>query len=318
MNKDVKIKYNKLENIAFNKKKYIDLRETKICDTNDLVNVCNMYKDPRFETFRILYMKNNKIVGQEAITNKIPNSVSVFKRKPRLIDERIRLFENMRGKIKRLNADGYYLAHNHPSGSAEASESDVKITRMIALSVRGFLGHIIIGDSNRYSIIEKNKDGMILMPKEQTLNEVTIKNLENKLKDTNPYDIKIKSREELVALLEKIQNEKEYSVAVLTDSKCKVRMILDIPNRMFNQDLKNLNGYFKNIARNCGSIRIFIGTQDEETYKKILKHRRYGTIKDFIYFDYKNNELVTEKIEKTEKTPDLFDTEKSRKNIYMR
>ena len=90
-----------------------------------------------------------------------------------------------------------------------------------------------------------------------------------------------------------------------------VEMILDIPNKMFNQNVENLNGFFKNIARNSGSTRIFIGTQDKETYTKILEHQRYGTIKDMVYFDIKNNLIKTEKIKES---PDLFDKEKIKKS----
>ena len=76
---------------------------------------------------------------------------------------------------------------------------------------------------------------------------------------------------------------------------------------MFNQNLDNLNGFFKNIARNTGSTRVFIGTQDKETYNKVLEHQKYGTIKDMVFFDKKNNLIKTENLTKSQ---DLFDKEK--------
>ena len=78
MDKKVKVVYNKLENLSFNDKGYIDLSESIFKKKNDLVNVCNIFRDPRYETFRIFYMKKDKIIGQEAITSKIPNAVVVF------------------------------------------------------------------------------------------------------------------------------------------------------------------------------------------------------------------------------------------------
>lgn len=104
MNKTAKVIYNKLENIVFNNQGYINLSEAKIVTRKDLVNVCNIFRDPRYETFRIFYMNNDRIVGQEAITSKIPDAVV-------LKDSDIRIYERMNNRIQRLGATGYYLAH---------------------------------------------------------------------------------------------------------------------------------------------------------------------------------------------------------------
>lgn len=306
MDKKVKVVYNKLENLSFNDKGYIDLSESKIKKKNDLVNVCNIFRDPRYETFRIFYMKKDKIIGQEAITSKIPNAVVVFSRGKDTINNPVRSFERMNNRIKRLGADGYYLAHNHISKSAIPSMQDLDITREFAANVDGFLGHIVLGNSNRYSIIEEDSKGRILMPKEKTLESSII----NEVKENSLYDVRILNRDELVAILKQIQNEKEYSTAILTDCKCNIRMVLDIPNKMFNQELENLNGFFKNIARNSGSTRVFIGTKDKDTYNKVLKHIEYGTIKDMVCVDNKGDLIVDDEIMCT---CDLFDKEKSQK-----
>lgn len=80
MDKNVKVVYNKLDNMIINSQGYIDLSKMQIQGNNDLVETCNIFRDPRYETFRVFYMKNNKIVGQEAITSKIPDAVMLFKR----------------------------------------------------------------------------------------------------------------------------------------------------------------------------------------------------------------------------------------------
>lgn len=76
MDKNIKIIYNKLENIKLNQG-YVDLSSSSIQNKNDLVDVCTIFRDPRYETFRIFYMKDNKIVGQEAITSKLPDFESI-------------------------------------------------------------------------------------------------------------------------------------------------------------------------------------------------------------------------------------------------
>ena len=77
LDKNIKVIYNKLENIKLNQG-YVDLSSSSIQNKNDLVDVCNIFRDPRYETFRIFYMKDNKIVGQEAITSKLPDGVKEF------------------------------------------------------------------------------------------------------------------------------------------------------------------------------------------------------------------------------------------------
>lgn len=306
MDKNIKVIYNKLEKIKLDQG-YIDLNNSSIQNKSDLIDLCNMFRDPRFETFRIFYMKENKIVAQEAITSRIPDAVIVFNEKT---GDPIRTYEKMNNRMKRLDADGYYLAHNHPSGSVKPSQEDMEITRNFAANVEGFLGHIIVGVSNRYSIIEKNEEGLILMPNEQILDESILNNIEEKFLDNSFYNIKISSRDELVALFMKMQNEKEYSTAILTDAQNNVRMVLDIPNKMLNQNIENLNGFFKNVGRNMGATKVFIGTHDQKTYYKIIEHQKYGTFKDIVFID-NFNRIITEKITQS---PDLFDKEKRKKS----
>ena len=60
-------------------KKYIDLRDIKINSREDLVKVCQTFRNPKYETFRIIYMRDNNIVNYETITSRLPNSCDIFK-----------------------------------------------------------------------------------------------------------------------------------------------------------------------------------------------------------------------------------------------
>ena len=314
MNQNIKVIYNKLENIKFNKQGYIDLNNSKIQSQDDILNLCNLFKDPRYETFRVFYMRGDRIVGQEAITSRMPDGVMILGES---YGEKVRGYEKMANRMRRLNADGYYLAHNHPSGSARASKCDIIMTQKFNKNVNGFLGHIVIGGYNRYSIIEKNKDGKIERPEEKILDDKYLNVIEEKLEDNSFYNMKINCRTELVALFMKMQNEKEYSTAILTDAENQIRMVLEIPNKMLNQDVENLNGFFKNIGRNIGANKVFLGTHNQKAYFKIIEHQRYGTFKDILFIS-RNNKVITPKIKNS---PNLFDEEqkkKCRKNMRMR
>ena len=60
MNSNVKVIYNKLENMTVNNRGYIDLSDSKIQKTKDIVNICDIFRDSRYETFRVFYMKDNR------------------------------------------------------------------------------------------------------------------------------------------------------------------------------------------------------------------------------------------------------------------
>lgn len=306
MDKNAKIIYNSIDEMKFNNNGYIDLDNVKIRGQTDLASICNSFRNPCYETFRIIYMKENKIVAHEAFTSRIPNAVTIVDKIPS-----VKFYEKIKNRMQRLDADGYYLAHNHTSNSSRPSQADINLTIKFANKVKGFLGHIVLANNNKYSIIESNSNRQIVYTDEMTLSEEAIKNTKEKLSRNSLYDIKISNRDDLVAILKDLQNDREYSTAILTDSKHNIRMVIDIPNRMFNQDAESLNGFFKNLARNTGAIRVLVGTQNEEIYNKIAIHQRYGTIKDYIFLDLKNRVY---KAEKLEETYDLFEKKKNKKN----
>lgn len=279
MDKNVKVKYNKLKNMEFNNQGYINLNETIINNKYDLANMCNIFRDPRYETFRIFYMKDNKIVGQEYITSKIPNAVDPMKEKKMTP---VIYYEKMRNRMKRLNADGYYLAHNHPTESATPSKSDMIVTRNFEKNVKGFMAHIVLGSKDRYAIIDRSYNG-ILLYRENYIDNQEMNNIKESLEGKTFFDVKITSTSELVAMLKQIQIDDDYSIAILTDCKLNIRMVVDIPDKMLNQEYENLNGFFKNMARNCGAVHVLIGTNNLRTYYKIIQHHKFGTFQDMVY-----------------------------------
>lgn len=61
-----------------------------------------------------------------------------------------------------LDASGFFVVHNHPSGDVRPSEEDIKVTKTIKticskLNIR-FLDHIIVGQNDFYSMFD---DGCI-------------------------------------------------------------------------------------------------------------------------------------------------------------
>lgn len=125
----------------------VNLTDIVYKDTKDLAVISQVYRDPRFETFRIVYVKGNenKIVGVDGVSSRIPGSSKVF------IDTNAnKSISKIQSRMNRLGADGYYLVHNHPSGNPTPSQSDVNVTAHLANKVKGFKEHIVI-NSNKFS-----------------------------------------------------------------------------------------------------------------------------------------------------------------------
>lgn len=292
MNNEVKVIYKKLEN-GLKKNGFINLNHKQIKTRSDMVELAKIFRDPRYETFRIIYMNKDKIVGHESVSTKTPNYVELFSGVRGSAKQKAEMgFYKIKNRMERLGATSYYMVHNHPSGNAKASGYDIRTTKKFSERVEGFNGHLIINE-NTYTWIDIDKDGNPILDECQEIKEHKVRLAEEKLKK-NPVieSIKIRTREDLVYLMHNIKNSKDYSVAILTDASGKIRMILDIPNRFLNMSKLQVKGYFRNLAKINGVTRVFFATQDENAFRKSLEHSEEGTFKDNLFFQDTGSNLV--------------------------
>ena len=77
MNKEAKIVYKRIEN-KLKKDGFINLNHTLVKTKEDLVEISKIFRDPRYETFRMIYLNKDRIVGYESVSTKTPNSVCLF------------------------------------------------------------------------------------------------------------------------------------------------------------------------------------------------------------------------------------------------
>ena len=303
MNSTTQIFYKKLEQ-NFEKRGYINLEQKEVNSKQDLVEISNIFNSKRYELFRIIYLKDNKIKGYETITSHLPNAVMVIKNTNK---EGKRFFYKVQSRMQRLNADNYYLVHNHPSGVSYASNDDMRLTQNFINNIKGFKGHLILGDNN-YSFIEENKKQQLIRTEQIPYNLKEIQTISERIDDfynsktLNPNlteeqirffeNYKVNSRTALVNLMKAIDIKKDFTPVIFTNTKLKVMMILDIPNKMFNMSQQQLMGYFRNLAVLNGSTNVFLATQDKDVFKNCVKHFKYGTLADLIYYQNKNNKQI--------------------------
>ena len=306
MNKNARVIYKRLTE-PMKKRGYINLNHRLVNTKDDLVEIAEIFRSTQYETFRLIYMKENKIVGYESISSRVPNYVNIFERNKQGRVNTERCVYKILSRINRLGADSYYMVHNHISGEAKASNEDLRTTAFFIKYIKGFLGHLIINNENYSWIYYDEKENTVKADKQMPINIRKANKMRKVLNEKSIYDVKILSRDDLVSVLNTIKNTPDYSIAILTDSKGQIRMILDIPNNFFNMQEEQLKGYFKNLARMSVASRVFFGTNDNETYKKALKHQINETFKDCICYKNEDNKIYVYEKSDLEVKSNLFD-----------
>jgi len=93
-------------------------------------------------------------------------------------------------------------------------------------------------------------------------------------------------------------------------------MILDIPNKMLNMSQQQLMGYFRNLAVLNGSTNVFLATQDKDVFKNCVKHFKYGSLADLIYYQNKDDKhIIMYEAPEMPKTSCLFKKPKISMNL---
>lgn len=209
----------------------VDLRGHEIKTSTDLAELAQVYRDPRLETLRIFYIKNNQIVSQEGVTSRMPGFASAFVGK----DNQARFMWKMRHRIKRLSADGYYILHNHPSGRVTASEADAGLTYLIAENIPGFKGHIII-DSGEYHIMKFS--GPDLVSETRRLKSRPAGWQDPLFQPAIPHEqlgTAVITAEDIAAVGKEIQTSPDSVTLIYRDGQGLVRAIQEAPPALMNK-----------------------------------------------------------------------------------
>ncbi|MBN9229354.1 MAG: DNA repair protein RadC [Legionella sp.] len=125
-------------------------KENQISDSQQTFSYLKKrLRDQKNETVAALFLDSqNRIISYEELFSGTINTATIHSRP---IVER----------VLHHNAAAVILAHNHPSGIADASTQDIMVTQRIrdalALIDTRLLDHLIIGDNEIYSVFGENK-----------------------------------------------------------------------------------------------------------------------------------------------------------------
>lgn len=124
----------------------------RIEGARELAAAAQVYRNPVFETSRVVFVRSGTVVFETGVTSRLPGITATV---PGTMGER-EFYNWLKDQKERLKADGYWMMHNHPSGNPEPSPEDRRDTPRFASNVPGFLGHVII-NSNKFAVIHPDK-----------------------------------------------------------------------------------------------------------------------------------------------------------------
>lgn len=241
----------------------------------DLASLAQVFRDPRFETFRVFYTAGNDVVGEAGYSSRLPAAVFVPQD----------LGQHIAKDLKAFGADGYFILHNHPSGRASPSPSDEGLTRSIAREVGGFRGHVVI-DHNEYAVLDaQGRHELISAPELAAVDFHSHPELEHELLGSLvrlPRD---------VALLGKaMQIPSGHATVVLTRRNGAVQILADLPAAMLSDTspagLTKLKAATRRIARasGAGGNRFVVLPQDGQVtgFKHLVTN---GIFRDVVSAD---------------------------------
>ena len=217
----------------------------------DIIELAKILGNKKFETSRVLYVKDGVIVGQDAITIDAPTASPIHAEKSDALGA-----VKIKEKIQRLNADHYYLLHNHPSGNSKPSDADISIAKILKYHIAGFLGSIVIGDDNFSTItIDDNFNANIKTGGEYVNDSPTFRDWDDVFEYTK-------------TIMQGNLNNSSY--IIYADAQSKLISVQRISNKEFND--QNIFAYISNEKHANGAFRCFLCTQDKDIYYRAAKY----------------------------------------------
>ena len=266
------------------KQTYINLNHIQISSKKKLAELGKMLRDSTCEFFRIIYMRNDIIVGENIISVIYPIYRHYFYINLNAKIKAERCIYKLANQMKILKANSYYIVHNSSIRNNSTLKQDIDTTRFFEKNLRGFKGHLIINYDSYYWIDIKDNNVRISNKKQIR------KRLKNKIFRYCTNNNTIKKRKDIVKIVHNIQNSKDYSIIIITNLENILQIIIDMPNHLFYSRTHNIEKYLKKF--DAKDFKVFLVTKDKEVFNrsKILVPNKvlYQEINGNLYMDYIN------------------------------
>ena len=271
---------------------YINANYIQMNNKGKMAELSQIFRDSKYETFRILYMKRNTIIGDEIVNSKIPYLIRVFKHDIRGIRQDERGINLLKEHMKKLKANGYYIVRYNRNKAIRILNNDIRLTRVFHSKINGFRGNFILGEKEYVFIgIENGNIKLIKNQKIKQLSKINQKRIEEK----GLKKFQIKRHRDIVGIINNIDNSKLYSIMIITDKNYIPKMVFDISNKYLNKGKEELKKHLKVIHKD---VNIFLVTNECKVFKEIKKLKAQRILQDIILYKNINGKLVIYEINK--------------------
>ena len=247
----------------------------KIVSADNIAELMQCYRNPLYETMRGFYIKDDKLIFAEGITNKLPGNVILS------FPEQKNFVSHVNNNMERLGADKFYMLHNHPSGNPKPSVNDPLHTRLVADEIKGFEGHIVLNHT-KYSLIDKDGNYEILdVPNALEKDVFITASVRHPL-----LNLKVEGSEQIADIGRKLigWENTDVSCLVYVDSERKIRMIQELSNSVIEYNSEFCD-YLQTQLISAGSVGAIVFTSLEELYDKTEPLIKQGYLSDAVYMD---------------------------------
>ena len=235
---------------------------------SDLAVLAQILRDPRFETFRVFFVKDEQIIHHTAVCSRLPGVVHLDK-------DVLEHFKRIHGQVK---ADGYWLLHNHPTGHSKPSSADINMTTEIAKRIPGFKSHVVI-NTNEYSTIDKN--GVVDLVR--NTGELVGGYTNNPYRDHDGLQKKITSPAELAQVGQLLKQKDAFFALIGINTRGFVNSISEMPLSVLQQKDHVLHARLRRFALHSGIDSVFAVTDaDNLKHPQFIKAIESGVLKDVV------------------------------------
>lgn len=215
----------------------------------DLATLAQVYRDPRFETFRLFFTnQEGKIVSQVGLSSRLPTSAAVI-----IGTDTKQYLTDLARAASQSGATSYYMLHNHPSTNPMPSDADISLTKLFDRELNLISnGHVIL-DTNQFGVIKPSGDVEIIKKDFGQVSPYTANEFS---------DITINSPLRLIDVAKKLEVDQDAVTLVVTTAGHKVLGITTVPADTINKGNRStLTLRVRKLLRTMNGARVFaVGT----------------------------------------------------------
>lgn len=274
---------------------YIDLVGQKVESADDMAAILEVFRNPYYETFRMVYVKNGAVVGYDSFSSRKPG-MSMISPSGKWSEH----YMKMGARAERLGADTIYPTHNHPSGNPTPSESDIIVQKHLKKIIEQ---QVLAHDGKLTKIFPsgvKLGDHVVTNHKKYTLingyGETTLKQMYNEglapdplLKEKYPSYLKHKvtKPDHIMKISQAISKSinKEDITAIFISGNVS-RGVTSIPREIWNNK-EGFRNYLENLSDSFGTAGIALSYKGSDRFavlEKLEPLLKSGQVLDFIHY----------------------------------